>query len=186
MKKEIDNFVNTIINDKLASMNSVHRQSTITTIKAENIAQHSFFVAYYALIISKKINLDQKLRGEITIEALIHDIAESSSSDVPSNVKYQVPGLKQMLDEAENFAINKYFPEIKPEFDQLRIHEKNGDIIGIVIKLADIIALIQFLKTEEKLGNHDATLLKVIDQTYDNLDNYLDKLDKIISENKLH
>ena len=140
-------FVAAIVNDKLATMNSVHRQSTITTIKAENIAQHSFFVAYYALKIAKKLKLNDELKGEITIQALIHDIAESSSSDVPSNVKYQVPGLKQMLDKAEDFAINKYFPEIKDEFTNLRKHEADGDIVGTVIKLADIIALIQFLKT---------------------------------------
>ncbi|MGX5377530.1 YfbR-like 5'-deoxynucleotidase [Ligilactobacillus sp. LYQ135] len=181
-KEEMNRFVDDVINEKLASMNSVHRQSTITTIKAENIAQHSFFVAYYALKIAKKLNLDEELKGEITIQALIHDIAESSSSDVPSNVKYQVPGLKQMLDKAEDFAVNKYFPEIRNEFEELRKHEERGDLIGIIIKLADIIALIQFLRTERSLGNQDPTLLKVIDQTYDNLDNYLTRLQKLVKE----
>ena len=179
---EMQKFVAAIVNDKLATMNSVHRQSTITTIKAENIAQHSFFVAYYALKIGKKLKLNDELKGEITIQALIHDIAESSSSDVPSNVKYQVPGLKQMLDKAEDFAINKYFPEIKDEFTSLRKHEADGDIVGTVIKLADIIALIQFLKTERALGNQDATLLKVIQETYDNLGRYLDHLEEIVTD----
>ncbi|HIX01538.1 MAG TPA: HD domain-containing protein [Candidatus Ligilactobacillus excrementigallinarum] len=177
---EMSKFINEIINDKLASMNSVHRQSTITTIKSENIAQHSFFVAYYALKIAKVLDLSREIQGEITIEALIHDIAESSSSDVPSNVKYQVPGLKQMLDKAEDFAINKYFPEIQSEFDHLREHEANGDIVGTVIKLADIIALIQFLQTERSLGNQDATLIKALNQTYDNLKRHLNKLSEII------
>lgn len=183
-KKNMDEFINTIINEKLASMNSVHRQSTITTIKAENIAQHSFFVAFYAFKIAKNLNLNSELCGEITIEALIHDIAESSSSDVPSNVKYQVPGLKQMLDKAEDFAINKYFPEIKEEFTRLREHEEQGDLIGVIIKLADIIALIQFLRTERSLGNQDSTLIKVIDQTYDNLNRHLSRLKELVAENK--
>ena len=181
-KKEVNRFVDEIINERLALMNSVHRQSTITTIKSENIAQHSFFVAYYALKIAKKLNLSDEIKGEITIEALIHDIAESSSSDVPSNVKYKVPGLKQMLDKAEDYAINKYFPEIQPEFKSLRLHENKGDIVGTIIKLADIIALIQFLKTERALGNQDATLLKVLDQACTNLERHLEQLQKILND----
>ena len=60
--------------------------------------------------------------------------------------------------------------------------EAEGDIVGTVIKLADIIALIQFLKTERALGNQDATLLKVIRETYDNLGRYLDHLEEIVTD----
>ena len=52
--------------------------------------------------------------------------------------------------------------------------------MGTVIKLADIIALIQFLQTERSLGNQDATLIKALNQTYDNLKRHLNKLSEII------
>ena len=55
-------------------------------------------------------------------------------------------------------------------------------LLETVIKLADIIALIQFLKTERALGNQDATLLKVIRETYDNLGRYLDHLEEIVTD----
>ena len=48
--------------------------------------------------------------------------------------------------------------------------------------VAQYFPLIQFLKTERALGNQDATLLKVIRETYDNLGRYLDHLEGIVTD----
>lgn len=179
-------FIDNLLNDKINLMDSVHRQATISTIKQENIAQHSFHVAYYALKLSKALNLSEQLQGEIVIEALIHDIAETSISDVPSNVKHSVPELKPLLDKAEDLAIEKYFPEISDEFKKLRQDENEKNIKGTIIKIADIIAFIQFCLTEEELGNKTQTLTKAKHNSTNSLTQFVERLQELIKKNRLN
>lgn len=184
MLDKTEEFINKVINDKLFLLNSVHRQSTIMTIKEENIAQHTFFVAYYALKISKMLNLSKDHQAKISVKALVHDIPEAISSDIPSNIKHRVKNLKETLDELEETTINEYFSEIKDEFDSLKTSEKEQDIDGIIIKLADVISLVQFLQNEIILGNESDSLKSAIARAKNQATNKLKELSKMKGREK--
>lgn len=157
---KLDEFKNEVVNKKILLLDSVNRQSTIYTIHDENLASHSFKVGYIALTIAKKLGLSREEQNQIAVYALLHDVGESTTSDMPSNIKRSVPGLKELLDEAEKIAIAKHNPEILDEFLELQKHEQDKDLVGVIVKLADILAFLMVVEQEKALGNHDQTLLK--------------------------
>lgn len=169
-------FKKDVVNPKILLLDSVNRQSTIYTIHNENLASHSFKVAYIALTIAKKLNLSREEQNQITTYALIHDVGESTTSDLPSNIKRSVPGLKELLDEAEKIGIAKHNPEILNEFLELQQHEKEKDLTGIIVKLADILAFLMVVEQEKALGNRDKTLLKAEANSTKQLREYFDSL----------
>lgn len=177
MKKlKLNDFQEQVVNEKIMLLDSVNRQSTIYTIHNENLASHSFKVAYIALTIAKYLGLSREEQNQITTYALIHDVGESNTSDMPSNVKRSVPGLKELLDEAEKVGIAKHNPEILDEFTELQQHEKEKDLIGIIVKLADILAFLMVVKQEKALGNHDKTLLRAEANSVKQFREYFDLL----------
>lgn len=179
MLDRTEEFIDKVINDQLFLMNSVHRQSTMMTIKAENIAQHSFFVAYYALKISKLLKLSEEKQSKIAVQALVHDIPESLSSDIPSNIKHKVNELKETLDKIEDTIIDEYFQEIKNEFSTFKKNEEEKNLEGTIIKLADVISLIQFLNNEIVLGNSDKNVQQAIERARNKIENCLKRLSEL-------
>lgn len=178
----LENFKKEIMNEELGLMSSVQRHGSINTIQTENIAEHSFYVAYYAMKIGKYCNLPEEKLWELATLGLIHELGESSTNDVASNVKYSTPGLKEKLDEAEDYAVKKYYPEVYPWYHSLDEKEKNKELEGIIVKLADIMALLSFFDTEKKLGNHTTRLLKAEEKSVKKAITYYELLKEKLKE----
>lgn len=169
-------------NNKIMLASEGYRHSTISTIKQENIAEHSAYVAYYSFVIAKEVvGLSNYLCYKVAFYGLIHDLAETAISDIPSNIKYSIDGFKEMIDKAEAKAVDQFYPEISNEFLQLQKDEQEKMLLGVIVKLADILSFLYFCDSEIEYGNKHKNLLKSYESQEEKLEEYFNLLEKIMN-----
>ncbi len=139
----------------LRTLSDVPRWTVLRTLRKQSVADHSYYVAVYALAIMQRLpwsdcnpNVVNVLQLIVAKRALVHDIPESFTSDIPGPVKQHMDGLK----EYEETGIKERFNK------ELNILNYNTSDIGYnfsssVIKLADILDQISFLASESFMGN---------------------------------
>jgi 5'-deoxynucleotidase YfbR-like HD superfamily hydrolase len=110
---------------KVRGMRFVNRWGNSPRIKENNVAEHSFFVAYYVKEMCKRLPIDDNDLGNILSLALDHDLHESIMVDIPTNVKRKV-----------NISCNEIEEEAK------------------IIKLADLLDALLTCQEEIQMGNH--------------------------------
>ena len=84
----------------------VDRFSTCRVIRKESVAEHSFYVAFYSLMIAWWVENNHQGFGlgaplnttELLTKALLHDIDEAATGDIPRFFKYSDSALKDHLD----------------------------------------------------------------------------------------
>lgn len=104
-------YCTTVTPDEIFAASHVSRFHMVRTIRPQSIAEHSYRVAllatYFCRVLAEELLpgglRDQLLGREFQFEvldyALIHDIDESMTGDIPSPVKAAAgPGLKEELD----------------------------------------------------------------------------------------
>jgi 5'-deoxynucleotidase YfbR-like HD superfamily hydrolase len=115
----------------------VKRYHTVTTIQQETVGHHSHGVAMILMIL-----MDDNCPGYLLAEALLHDLAEHQTGDIPSpaKIKYgigeQVSDLEERLLRGTNFC--------RPNI---------ADYERRMLKLADIAQGAMFCAREISLGN---------------------------------
>lgn len=119
-------------------------------IKEENIAEHSFFVAYNIL----KIGYDYKLPTEVVNEAvamaIVHDYPEVFTSDIPHDCKKSHPDLKLKLLAIEEHFIKTQMPELLSRYEKL---SEENSLATLLVDLGDAISVLQYSNREISLGN---------------------------------
>jgi len=141
------------------------RFTTIPVNIRENVAEHSYWVALYALMIDRDANPDDdSLVGAITVHALTHDLAECITGDVVRTFKYSTPELKKAIDKAEDKMLGGLPPMVQalyPLWERMTGYPKTVDgpeklgYVKAVIKAADFLSLFQYLNREVLRGNHE-------------------------------
>ena len=86
---------------KVVRLRYVNRFSTCRIMKSETVAEHSYFVILYALMICEWYNLNGTGvdTGNVLIRATVHDLEEAATGDVPRSFKYSDESLRQHLNE---------------------------------------------------------------------------------------
>lgn len=123
----------------------VTRYHTVTTIDRETVGHHSHGVAMLCLLI------DPDASRSLLIAALLHDLAEHVTGDIPSPAK-RLYGIGEQVSELEKTLLE----EAHLPMPCLAPHEAR------VLKLADIAQGAMFCAKEISLGN--AKMLKVFDR----------------------
>lgn len=74
----------------IRNLDKIIRFNTMTRLKDETVAEHSFHAAFYAMILAdleiragNKVNVEKVLRG-----AIVHDMEEALTGDVIHSFKY--------------------------------------------------------------------------------------------------
>lgn len=145
----------------------VNRFSTCRVMNPETVAEHSFFVAYYALMLvqwceatisSKCISLDID-RGKLLTRALVHDIDEAITGDVPRTFKYSDEKLRQMLNTVASQGVeklaNKLWPSnpISLSMSENWKNAKDNTPEGRIIEFADFLSVLSYLYEEIRASN---------------------------------
>lgn len=115
------------------------RFHTVETIKPQNIADHSFGVAWFCELLT-----GGRARKPLIMAALAHDLAEHMTGDIPSPAK-RAMGLGEKFHNHEMELIKKaglghYFMELT-----------SGE--ELTLKLADMLDGCQFCIRERRMGN---------------------------------
>lgn len=120
----------------------VKRYHTVTTLREETVGHHSHGVAMLCQM------LDPNASRELLLAALMHDLAEHQTGDIPSPAKREY-GIGQQVDELEDrllSAAGLEFPHITPSESR-------------TLKLADIAQGALFCARELSLGNRKIRLV---------------------------
>lgn len=150
-------------------MRYVNRWSTSRVAFPENVAEHSYFVCLYAMMIARwwtsnsygAENADPDTHaafiGTVLQRAVLHDIEEARTGDIHRPFKYSDPKLREAMKLASRIAAQQTIDPIAPEDTEeqdglMHIWEKakTDDQAGCIVCFADYLCVLAFIKQEGK------------------------------------
>lgn len=145
------------------------RYGTIPITVRENVSTHLFWVTHYATLLHLEIDpTDRTTIGAVLLGASLHDTLEKTSGEIVRTFKYLTPELKREIDRAEQIIIDQLPPDAKRLFHTYEmmlsdLGPNGSQYVETLIKVADFIAVFQFMKRELERGNRE------IDPYYDRM-----------------
>jgi 5'-deoxynucleotidase YfbR-like HD superfamily hydrolase len=136
----------------------VDRFASIPVTIKENVAEHSYWVAVYSLMIHRAASPTDFHIAPILSYALVHDLVECVSGDLVRTFKYSTPKLKEAVDEAEGLLSDGFDPRLKDLMElPWTLVQSNGDLkyVKAVVKAADFVSLHQYMVREVNRGNRE-------------------------------
>lgn len=174
-KIEIGNNSNKIVGvmfGDVLRLSSVDRYTSIPVVKKENVAEHSFWVAFYAMVVNKVIVESfhvNDVSGVLLSYALMHDVSECVTGDIVRTFKYSSTQLKKSIKAAEDDIEKNFGGVINELFKPHRnLPEQEKEYVERVVKLADFMSLHAYMTRERNLGNAMITqfMLKMYEDLY--------------------
>lgn len=145
------NIIDKYSDQYIMIMSSMKRYNNRIRIKDESLAEHSFYVAYNVLKLGYDLNIDEKIINRAVSLAIVHDIPESYTSDLPHDCKTAYPELRTILREIEDTFMEEEMPELLSYFKEYQ--DKERTICVKLVDLADAISVLQYCTREIQLGN---------------------------------
>ena len=155
----MNNFLSKDGRDMLQRMSNMIRYNNAVHIHNENVAEHSFYVAMYAMCICDFLHTGDKFRSVAIEKALIHDVHEIEISDIPHNVKHSMEGLSEFSNTQQA-------------------------VINIVVELADILSVRQYSQQEVEFGNVKR-FGEIVESTNNRIDRCLEDLALFVETKKV-
>ena len=121
------------------------------------MAEHSYFVTLYALEFQRVVRMEDP-EGYIPIFALLHDLAESATGDIPAPVK---TGDEAVINERD--WLMRVFPHnalVEAMLNDSPVNTWRRDLV----KVADTWEAFVFLQVEANCGNTTRTILRAKQQ----------------------
>lgn len=123
---------------KMRALNSVYRWNYHPRIRTENVAEHSFWVTLISMELGRIRGLGDAEMGQLLSAALVHDMAEAITGDLPAPVKRS-----RSWEDVERASIQELeacMPGIP-------------DALVRLVKLADLISAAMYATMEVDMGN---------------------------------
>lgn len=145
----------------------VTRFATCHKVHNENVAEHGYFVALYAMAIADSIpeEVDQR---KLLRRAILHDMEEGRTGDFPRPFKYSSESLRQKLEEAAVGAFDYMAMAIHgPGTVAIRwsaewSSAKDQSLEGRILAFADYLAVLSYLWLE--IGANNITMRRHVDE----------------------
>jgi 5'-deoxynucleotidase YfbR-like HD superfamily hydrolase len=173
---EVPGLVDNMIAGSIRTLTHVPRYATHPMQRTQNVAEHSFYVAYYCMCIwnvfhKRGLDLDAMGAGiaDLLTQALSHDVEERVSGDIVHNFKNTNPELHEKIDSvARHMSRQLFLYELYPEMNVYSSDFANrgpsnyGEgILAEILRLADIMDVAAKLLEEAEMGNQFAASLLI-------------------------
>lgn len=126
------------------SLSAIQRYSHTKLLSPESVLEHSGFVALISYYICQRLNnVGENLdTGLAVIKAIVHDIDESVTGDIPRITKYYNNEIHNALDDLSVLAVSGMvhcldLSSLFDHWDQAKLGRE-----GAVVALADIVAVV--------------------------------------------
>lgn len=151
----------------------------------QSVAEHSYYVALYAMQIAKFIGWPQNYSGTVgelgglLRAALLHDVPEVITGDPAGPVKRQTMAMMGERAIGEGVA-RRFGPEVAIEIEAANHPTSNaGKEIKAIVKVADSLDALFHLATEIQMGNQNAAFL--VEQERRRLQGYVEHLEQVLN-----
>jgi len=124
----------------------VQRWAIVPKIRNQSVAEHSYYVALYTKGMCDTMGLSSEETTEALSYALVHDMAEAFTGDIPSPLKRRLSD----YDSAEK-AIKHWMMDESPA---------TSSLTKKLVKIADLLDAVVWLTEEEGMGNTRLTKLR--------------------------
>lgn len=148
----------------IMKMSNLYRYNNRTRLKNESIAEHSFYVGLTALRLCEVLEITGDLKLKIIEMAIIHDVGETNSIDAPYTLKRDYEDLSNILAYIEKEEMKKHFPDLIEVHRRFEESDNIDNLAGIIVKLADVISVVQYSKNELLLGNKTDEMKGIFDE----------------------
>lgn len=142
------------------------RWTIVNTSRQQTIAEHSFNVAMIAQYLAELTDWNGVFHSSEVLQlqswALLHDIVEIYTGDIPTPFKRALEKHGAKISDAEEEFLKEYGGAAR---------EAEQSIFGVIVKFADMLEAIWFLK-DHGIGDHAS---KVLSGLYENLYSMVDK-----------
>jgi 5'-deoxynucleotidase YfbR-like HD superfamily hydrolase len=170
--------IEAMMRGQAARLRAVQRYSTCDVHYPENVAEHSFHVAFYALMVGTWY-LDNATKdrisnvyydGDLSLEkllsrAILHDLEEARTGDFPRSFKHSSQQLMHQLDQMASDALVSILGELCPDAfsanstvgANLLSHwemAKDETLEGSIILFCDYLAVLSYVMREIDSGNY--------------------------------
>lgn len=119
-------------------------------IHNEDLAQHSYMVAYNIIKIAYDYSIEDSIRDRAVAMAITHDYSELYTADLPHDCKVAYPELKVILNKIEKEFIHNEAPELESLFLE---YSNENSLSCKLVTLGDAISVLQYVNREQIHGN---------------------------------
>ena len=158
-------------------LKNVIRYNTRNKLKDESVAEHSFYVALFALKICDDFGIADDVKSKCVIKALLHDMPEIDLNDITHNVK-EALNLRPFLKQYED----KYFEQhYKQHYELMTKYDK---LVDAIVLLADGMSVYQYSLNEVNLGNSSDDMDEILKESKERVNKLYLQLKSILRELK--
>lgn len=179
-----------MLGGNLSRVRNVIRFSNSTRIKDESVAEHSFFAAYYSLILGHALNAFEGVEvdfGLLLSRALVHDLDESITGDFIRHFKYSDHILHDRLDDASAVLMSHAFDATFYDaviakqgvlsnylLDLWKTSKAPSTVEGDIMAFADFLSVLSYVMNEIDCGNKK--LVTQLDDMYEYLNSFRERM----------
>lgn len=130
----------------------VRRYSAFAVLRSENVAEHSFYAAYYAFHVANNL-LDRGYIVDVDVvvrKAILHDIGECVTGDIMRPFKYHSKEILDVITATERELVETRLDG--PTLEGWR-DAKDDTLEGRIVALADVLCVIAYCYEEAMCGN---------------------------------
>lgn len=162
---------------ELYKMSSIWRYNSRLIHKPENLAEHSFYVAFKVHELGYIFGIDQERIFKAAKIALCHDCGELYTGDLPHSLKVYSPEIKKIAEDLEVELITENFKFFADDFKSFA--NRDDEIVCTLVETADCLDVIMFIDREEQLGNKDGDILDIRSECTERYVNLTSKLKEL-------
>lgn len=152
----------------------VQRYSTCRVVHPDNVAEHMYYVTFYATMLARDIEFQQGREKfdyrKLMLRCVIHDLDEAVTGDVPRMFKHSTESTRQALHDGAKHMVTSLFAQLFLSnstritttrdvlFDYVALLEhwetaKDNSYEGCLLELADFLSVLSFLVEERQTYN---------------------------------
>ena len=158
---------------EIYKLKNIIRYNTRSHIKNESVAEHSFYVGLIALMLCDELKVNETIKCKVIIKSLLHDMPEMNINAITYDAKEKL-NLRPLLAKYEN----EYFEQNFPKYVELMKDDSEENIVNVIVNLADVLSVKQFVNNEIALGNNDEDIKEIYRNTLIRIDRLKEKLNK--------
>ena len=172
-KKEI---VSKFRDTKMMTLGEIVRYNDRQKITKETVAEHIFYVAANVIRLCDILRVGYEIKCAALEMAISHDIPEIFTGDIGYITKRDNPELAKALEKTELEQLKKNMPEFYESFKDYTEGLKNREIPSLIVKIADVLSVLQYSDYEIELGNWSSSMETINEDALSRVLSLLDEL----------